>query len=176
MGQRASLLLFLFLLVQFRSSAQRHRNSPALYSLCPAVRLVTLDSAADKIGGYRMGRSLVGVFLTLDSTGHFRTGEYSCMGGLVSDSGRWLVSRTGRIGLRSASGTRTLEVVKFSHYYFCIAPNREISFARDFRKIRARYVALKPVHMEDRIYTADDVIAYELMPNYYGRNVDPFYR
>jgi hypothetical protein len=173
MHLRALLVVFSFLTGQATVPAQGSRNAPAIRRSTPDLRWVTDVSVQDKIGRYQSGR-LVGESLTLDSTLHFRSGQYACVGPIFSDTGRWRVYPTGRIDLRSAGGIRIFEIVHFNHYCFCIPPAKRSAFVRDFIKLRKKYGRLKTVHFEDRVLTAADVIAYELMNDYYGRDLDPW--
>ena len=58
----------------------------------------------------------------------------SCLGGLLLDSGKWIIFKTGRLRLESITGNLTVDILQFKHYYFCIPPNKRKEFVRDFRK------------------------------------------
>ncbi len=172
MNLRASLVVVFFLSSPIAPHAQGNRNAPATRQFIPGLRWVADDSVRDKIGRYQSGR-LVGESLTLDSTRHFRSGEYGCSGPFVRDTGWWRVYPTGRIGLPYAGGIQMFELVQFSHYCFCIPAAKRAAFIRDFIKIRKKYGSLKPGRFGDRTITSADVIAYELMNDYYGRDLEP---
>ena len=95
------------------------------------------------------------------------------MGLLMGDTGMWRMYGAGRIVVRNPRGSRVFTLVCFSHYCFFIPPRKRSAFVHDFIRARKMYRDVKPFYVGDQLLIAADVIAYELMNRYYGRDVDP---
>lgn len=162
-----SLLILILLSLHFGSYSQVNNNSAITYKSVKGIALLTDDTATDKMGVYRQGKSLYGLSLSLDSNMHFRQRIYNCVGGEALDSGIWIVYKTGRIGLKSKSASQTFDVIKFSHYSICIPPKERAKFINDFLRLQAKYKGIKPVDTGDLVLTLDDIVAYSLMNRYY---------
>lgn len=136
--KKAPFALLLFLL-QLSSHAQPDKNSTAIYKSIPEIEVVTIDSIQDKIGLYQWRVGNCVELLTLDSNMHFKERQQCCIGGEVLDSGVWFVYKTGRVGLKGKWGLHTFDLVKFSHFYFCIPPDQRVNFVTAFAKYKPDY-------------------------------------
>lgn len=170
MSVRESIAIFFLFFGQLASYSQVQKGPHLTFQSPPGVSFLTNDSPQDKIGTYKLGKSLWELVLNLDSTMHFQKRTYGCLGGEPVDSGVWFVTKAGRIGLRSKSGIQMLDLIKFNHFYFCIPPNKRMTFVDDFQKSSKKFNAVKPFHSDDLVITANYIVAYQLKNKYYLRD------
>ncbi len=173
MTRRVTSIVFFLFFPWIASYSQADKNSPTTFDSVPRVVFLTKDNLQDKMGMYKLGENLYGTSLNLDSTMHFQKKSYSCVGGpRVFDSGIWFVYKTGRIGLKSKSGLQTFYLMKYRHFYFCIPPNKRLKFVDDFLKSQTQFKKFKTIHIDDVVYTGNDLATYSLMKKYYLRDLN----
>lgn len=160
-------LLCSFLFIHATSYAQSEPYIPAIYHSVPELQFVTDTSAMAKTGIYQLGTVPSFLQLKLDSSMHFQIRGFSCTSHEIIDTGVWFVYKTGRIGLKTKTGLKTFDLVKFDHFYFCIPPSERTKFVDDFRTTETRYKDLKPSYAEKKVYTVNEMTADFLMDNYY---------
>lgn len=120
-----------------------------------------------------MGESLGGELLDLDSTLHFQKKVYACVaGGGILDSGTWFLDKPGMISLKSKIGLQTFDLIKYRHFYICVPSNKRVKFVDDLLSSQRQFKNIKPIHIGDIVYTADDLAVYSLMKKYYLRDLN----
>jgi hypothetical protein len=173
MSLRIFVLVFLLFFARIASYSQVDKNSPAIYSSVPGIVFVTNDSLQYNIGIFKMGESLGGELLNLDSTWHFQRKVYADVaGGGILDSGTWFLNKPGMIDLKSNSGLQIFDLIKYHHFYFCIPTNKRGKFVDDLLSSQRQFKNIKPIHVGDSVYTTDDLAVYSLMKKYYLRDLN----
>jgi hypothetical protein len=168
---RSIFLLLILGLCGMAVRSQENANSPAIYKSVDSLTFLTDTSQSHKVGIYKMGGSLGGYLIEIDSNGHFLKRDYSCLGGRVLDSGSCVMYKTGRLGLKFKTSVQTFDVVKFSHYCFLISPDQRMGFIKEFRKTEAIFKNQKTIYAEDQVFTSSDLRAAHLMNGYYARDL-----
>jgi hypothetical protein len=173
MPHRIFALFFILFSARFASYSQVGRNSLAVYNSVPGITILTNDSLQGKIGIFKMGESLGGELLDLDSTMHFQKRVYADVCGCgILDSGAWIWHKPGMIGLKSKSGLQLFDLIKYRHFYLCIPTNKRGKFVADLLSSQKQFKNIKPIHVDDVIYTADDIAVYSLMKKYHLRDLN----
>jgi hypothetical protein len=173
MPHRIFAVLIILFSNRVASYSQVGKNSIAIYNSVPGIAILTNDSLRDKIGIFKMGESLGGKLLELDSTMHFQKRVYADVCGCgILDSGTWFLDKHGVIGLKSKNGLQKFDIIKYRQFYLCIPPNQRGKFVDDLLSSQKQFKNMKPIHIGDALYTADDIAVYSLMKKYYLRDLN----
>ena len=173
---RITFLLLFLVLCGLGVRCQENANSPLIYRSVDGLNFLTDNSQLSMVGVYRLGAGLSGYLMRIDSNGNFKTREFSCLGGGLLDSGICVVYKTGRIGLRSKKDVKTFDVVKFSHYYFCISPEKRAAFIKEFRTLQTAYKNVNRILEGETVLTSTDLRVRRMMNDYYVRDLQKQWR
>ncbi|MFT3844159.1 MAG: hypothetical protein QM725_03840 [Lacibacter sp.] len=135
--------------------------------------LCIIDSiSVNEIAGqFTLSDGFGGYAFLINNNYTFIKRSFDCLVKSNVDSGKCTIKNGNLVILSSEEEKIVFNLFRFDRFYFFIAPDQIKNFIADIVTTKSELKNAKPFTMDNKIYSADFLVAFKLTGKYYGKEM-----